>query len=51
MSDAITSDLPAARGDQRPNILMLFTDEHNAFLSGFMGHPIVRTPNLDRLAA
>ena len=36
---------------KRPNILMLFSDEHNAAMSGFAGHGIVRTPNLDRLAA
>jgi choline-sulfatase len=35
----------------RPNILMLFSDEHNARMSGFMGDRIVQTPNLDRLAA
>lgn len=35
---------------KRPNILMIFSDEHNARMSGFMGDTIVRTPNLDRLA-
>ncbi len=49
MSDAIVQDL-TTRG-HRPNILMLFSDEHNASMAGFMGHPIVQTPNLDRLAA
>ncbi|HHN46789.1 MAG TPA: hypothetical protein ENN09_05035, partial [Planctomycetes bacterium] len=47
-------ETPAAvktRTDRRPNILMLFSDEHNAFMSGFMGHATVRTPNLDSLAA
>ena len=29
---------------------MLFSDEHNARMSGFMGDKIVQTPNLDRLA-
>ena len=33
-----------------PNILMLFSDQHNWKISGYNGHPIVRTPNLDRLA-
>ncbi|KPK85028.1 MAG: hypothetical protein AMJ81_04335 [Phycisphaerae bacterium SM23_33] len=51
MSDALTYDSGSITpGGQRPNILMLFSDEHNAFFSGFMGHPIVQTPNLDRLA-
>jgi len=50
MSDALTFPTPEPRGD-RPNILMLFSDQHNAFMSGFMGSKIVETPNLDRLAA
>lgn len=39
---------PAGAG--RPNILMIFSDEHHWGYSGFNGHQIVRTPNLDRLA-
>ena len=39
------------RAKDRPNILMLFSDEHNARMCGYAGHPVVRTPNLDRLAA
>jgi choline-sulfatase len=38
-------------GAPRPNILLLFSDQHNASMAGFMGHPIVQTPSLDRLAA
>ncbi len=34
----------------RPNILFLFSDQHNAGVLGCEGHPDVRTPNLDRLA-
>ncbi len=33
-----------------PNILFLMTDEHRPDLLGFAGNPVVRTPNLDRLA-
>ncbi|RMD76960.1 MAG: hypothetical protein D6820_12085, partial [Lentisphaerae bacterium] len=36
---------------EKPNILILFTDQHQADCMGFMGHPDVITPNLDRLAA
>jgi len=51
MSDAIVHDgLSQHKGEQRPNILILFSDQHTAKMSGFMGHPIVETPNLDRLA-
>jgi len=33
------------------NLLLLCSDEHDPRHSGFMGSPVVRTPNLDRLAA
>lgn len=32
------------------NTLLLMSDEHNPWVMGFIGHPCVRTPNLDRLA-
>ena len=35
----------------RPNILLLMTDEHGAQFSGTYGHPFIRTPGMDRLAA
>lgn len=35
---------------QKPNILLLFSDQHQADCVGFQGHPDVITPNLDRLA-
>lgn len=34
-----------------PNILVLFTDQHRWDCLGVNGHPILETPNLDRLAA
>jgi len=34
-----------------PNILILHTDQHNARVMGCAGHPDVKTPYLDRLAA
>ncbi len=37
--------------NKRPNILFLFSDQHRADTMGCAGHPVVRTPNLDRLAA
>ncbi|HUX95370.1 MAG TPA: sulfatase-like hydrolase/transferase [Bacteroidales bacterium] len=39
-----------AKGTERPNILFIMTDQHNAGYFGFMGHPILKTPNLDELA-
>ena len=34
----------------KPNILFLFSDQHNARCLGVAGHPDVKTPNLDSLA-
>jgi arylsulfatase len=35
---------------RKPNILFLFSDQHNARCLSGAGHPDVKTPNLDRLA-
>ncbi len=35
----------------RPNILVILTDDHRYDAMGFLGHPFLKTPNLDRLAA
>jgi arylsulfatase A-like enzyme len=35
----------------KPNILFLFADQMHGFAMGCMGHPDVKTPNLDGLAA
>lgn len=34
-----------------PNLLLIIADDHGWTDHGHMGHPVVRTPNLDRLAA
>ncbi len=34
----------------KPNVLILFADQHNKKVMGFAGHPDVITPNLDKLA-
>lgn len=36
---------------ERPNILYLITDQHRADWLGCAGHPVVKTPNIDSLAA
>ena len=33
------------------NLLVLMSDEHNPRMTGFAGHPLIQTPNLDALAA
>ncbi len=35
---------------KKPNVIILFTDQHNKKVIGFEGHPDVITPNLDQLA-
>jgi len=36
---------------QPKNLVVLMSDEHNPAIMGCAGHPIISTPNLDRLAA
>lgn len=36
--------------DKKPNVLFIFSDQHNAQVLGCAGDDIIRTPNLDRLA-
>ena len=33
------------------NLLFILSDQHNRDATGCYGHPLVRTPNLDRMAA
>ena len=41
--------MPVARPAR--NMLFIMSDEHNKRVLGAAGHPMIRTPNLDRLAA
>lgn len=34
-----------------PNIVLIISDDHGWPDYGFMGHPVIHTPNLDRLAS
>ena len=49
--------LPAAKrescqaGISRPNVVLFLSDDHRADLLGCAGHPILKTPHIDRLAA
>ncbi len=36
---------------QRPNVLFILSDQHNAKVTGYAGHPTVKTPTLDRMAS
>lgn len=35
----------------KPNIVVICSDQHHALLTGYRGHPYIKTPHLDRLAA
>lgn len=35
---------------EKPNILFIFTDQHRGDTLGSVGHPVIKTPNLDKLA-
>jgi arylsulfatase A-like enzyme len=47
---ALATAVPAAEGAPT-NLLFLITDQHKFDVLGCMGNPLVRTPNLDRLAS
>lgn len=34
----------------KPNILFIFSDQHRGDTLGSVGHPVIKTPNLDKLA-
>ena len=41
----------AAPAAERPNVVLIISDDQGWGDFGFMGHEVIRTPNLDRLAA
>jgi arylsulfatase A-like enzyme len=47
----IEAATPAAAEPKPPNILLIVSDDQGYGDYGFMGHPHIRTPNLDELAA
>ena len=49
LSLLVTLTLQAA--EQRPNIVLILSDDQGAADYGFMGHPHIETPHLDRLAS
>ena len=40
-----------ALSNRPSNLLVIMSDEHQARISGCYGHPVIRTPNIDALAA
>ena len=39
------------RASKRPNFVLFITDQHRADYLGCYGHPVLRTPNIDSIAA
>ena len=46
----VNNDIQAKLPNKKPNVLILFSDQHSKNVMGFEGNPDVVTPNLDRLA-
>jgi arylsulfatase A-like enzyme len=42
--------LSAAAAENRPNLVLFLTDDQRADCLGLAGHPLLKTPNIDRLA-
>jgi len=40
-----------SRADDRPNVILILSDDQGFTDYGFMGHKVLRTPNIDRMAA
>jgi arylsulfatase A-like enzyme len=44
------TDIVQAASKKKPNIVFIMSDDHRWNHMGFMGHPWIQTPNLDRMA-
>jgi len=47
---SLTSRYSPAVEPERPNLLVIFVDDLNDWVGALGGHPLARTPNIDRLA-
>ena len=47
---SFTQKRDSVKNPKKPNVIILFSDQHNKKVMGFEGHPDVITPNLDKLA-
>jgi arylsulfatase A-like enzyme len=50
LAAALASAIPAKAAEARPNIVFMLSDDHSVPFLGVYGHPVLRTPNMDRLA-
>jgi len=49
-SMGLSGDLFATEASKKPNIIFVLTDDHRWDCLGVMGHPFLKTPNMDRIA-
>jgi N-sulfoglucosamine sulfohydrolase len=47
----LVSELTFARENKRPNVVLIVSDDHGLDAVGCYGNPVIKTPNLDGLAA
>src|SRR5262245_46477836 len=47
---AILVPLPALAAERKPSFVVIVTDDQRADCLGSAGHPLLKTPNIDRLA-
>lgn len=47
----ISSPLPAAEAARKPNVVFIAIDDQNDWIGALGGHPLAKTPHLDKLAA
>jgi uncharacterized sulfatase len=51
IASLLLASLPALHAAATPNVILILSDDQGFTDYGFMGHKLVRTPNLDRMAA
>jgi len=50
MAMGFPSSLTAMSTKKKPNILFILSDDHRWDAMSYMGHPVIKTPNMDRIA-
>ncbi len=50
VSMGLTSNKEVEKANKKPNIIYLLTDDQRSDAMGAMGNPLIKTPNLDKLA-